>query len=70
MSRNSGVLWHVVAPVVRWPLWSPRRLALVVALIVAAVLGLSIANGSDAPATPTGVVTPTPSPATEGVPTP
>jgi hypothetical protein len=46
MSRNSGVIWHVLAPVVRWPLWSPRRLALVVATIAAACLLLAYLNQS------------------------
>ena len=46
MSKNSGVLWQVVAPVVRWPLWSPRRLALVVALVVGVCLLLAHLNQS------------------------
>jgi hypothetical protein len=46
MSKNSGVLWQVVAPVVRWPLYSPRRLALVVALLAAVGLTLAYLNQS------------------------
>lgn len=67
-SSSSGVVWQVVAPVVRWPLWSPARLGLVLAAIVAACLALSLVNGDDvgaatpAPSVPTAVVTtPTPS---------
>jgi hypothetical protein len=45
MSRNSGVLWQVVAPAVRWPLHSPARLGLVVALLAAVCLALAIVHG-------------------------
>ena len=41
MPRNhatSGVLWQVLAPWVRWPLTSPRRLGAVLAVVATALV--------------------------------
>lgn len=42
MSRptSRGILWEVLAPVVRWPLYSPARLLTVLAVVAAVVLVL------------------------------
>lgn len=54
MSSNrlgtGSVLWEVIAPVVRWPLWSPMRFFLVLACVAALLVGWSRATTSDAPA--------------------
>lgn len=51
MARSSkvgqGILWEVLAPVIRWPLHSPARLALVVLALLAAVVGLGRLNGGE-----------------------
>lgn len=56
-NSNSGVIWQVIAPWVRWPLASPRRLAVVLLGIVAMLLTISTvnsrrANSEGAPAAP------------------
>lgn len=42
---HSGVVWQVVAPWVRWPLASPRRLGGVLLGAVAVIIALSMVNG-------------------------
>lgn len=44
-TSSSSVVWQVVAPVVRWPLWSPARLAMVLAAVVAVCFVLSALHG-------------------------
>lgn len=44
-SASSGVFWQVVAPWVRWPLASPRRLTAVVVSVVATLILISTVNG-------------------------
>jgi hypothetical protein len=58
-SSSSGVVWQVLAPVLRWPLASPRRLGLMVLAVVAALLLVSLVNGRS-----TGQAAPTSSPPT------
>ena len=57
--QTQGVLWDVVAPWVRWPLYSPRRLFGVVAALVLAIVlwqALSEAStGTESSSTSTGV---------------
>ena len=68
-SSSSGVVWQVLAPVLRWPLASPRRLGLMVVAVVAALLLVSLVNGrstgqaapSSTPPTTSATETATPS---------
>jgi len=54
-NSNSGVLWQVLAPWIRWPLASPRRLGMVLAGVVAAALLVSYVHGrSSAQSNPAG----------------
>lgn len=42
---NRGVLWEVVAPVARWPLYSPLRLGALVGVLLVALMLLGRVNG-------------------------
>lgn len=44
---TGSVLWEVISPVVRWPLWSPRRLIATVAVLALVLLLWSRTSGSD-----------------------
>ena len=53
--QTHGVLWDVVAPWVRWPLHSPRRLLTVLAALVLAItLWHAVAEAASGPTSPTG----------------
>lgn len=40
-------MWELIAPILRWPLYSPRRLISIVVLVVAAVVVAGELNGDD-----------------------
>jgi len=60
--QTQGVLWDVIAPWVRWPLHSPRRLFTVVAGLVLAVVLWQVLNGT--PPVPESSPSPAAGPAT------
>lgn len=70
MSSNrlgtGSVLWEVIAPVVRWPLWSPLRFFLVLACVAAVLLAWSRATSGDAPAQAVELEAPSDATATAG----
>lgn len=47
-SSNSGVIWHVIAPWVRWPLRSPARLAMVlVGMTLVVIVASNVTHRGD-----------------------
>lgn len=55
-TTTRGVLWELLAPIVRWPMYSPTRFALVVTGVLALVIGIGQVTG-DEPGSPAATET-------------